>query len=82
MLAFEGVVANDTISGSFTEAAKDKTGEFRVEMVAGGQTNFQKWANNRTRNLLFAYLHIVNGGWPHLAGCHRTLRVIYNFCVL
>jgi|TARA_B110000285_G_C14753632_1_gene436334 hypothetical protein len=42
MLAFEGVVANDTISGSFTEAAKDKTGEFRVEMVAGGQTNFQK----------------------------------------
>ena len=41
-LAFEGIVANDCISGSFSEAAKDKTGDFRVEMVAGGQTNFQK----------------------------------------
>jgi hypothetical protein len=42
-LVFEGVVSNDTISGNFTEAAKDKSGEFMVERVPGNpSTNFQK----------------------------------------
>ena len=38
-IQFEGRIQGENMTGQFTEG--DKTGEFDVQMVAGGATNFQ-----------------------------------------